>query len=151
MESRLDITESFLYIGIMAEQTVVERRSQRAYMREFIPAVVGYVAILAAIIVFVDFRTAGPWKFPIALLPVIPVLWCFRAVARHLRRLDEMQRTIQVDGMAAGFGLAMVASVTIGFLAMAGLDTDRWGPWAIYSVGMATWGIATVRRRAGAR
>jgi hypothetical protein len=135
----------------MAEHTLTERRTMRAYYREFIPAVVGYVAVLTAIIVFVDFRTAGPWKFPIALLPVIPVLWCFRAAARHLRRVDEMQRTIQVDGMAAGFGTAMVASVTIGFLAMAGLNTNRWGPWAIYSVGMMTWLIATLLKRADAR
>jgi hypothetical protein len=50
--------------------------------------------------------------------------------------------------MAAGFGLAMIASITIGFLALAGLETSRWGPWAIYSVGMVTWGITSVRRAA---
>ena len=72
-------------------------------------------------------------------------------MSRHLGRIDEMQRALQVDGMAAGFGIAMITSITIGFLAMAGLNTNRWGAWAIYSVGMLTWGIASVRRARASR
>ena len=50
--------------------------------------------------------------------------------------------------MAAGFGVAMITSITIGFLALAGLNTNRWGTWVIYSAGMLTWGVASVRRAA---
>src|SRR3954452_5294054 len=144
----LDIMENVLYSGCMTERTNTERRSARAYLREFIPAVVGYVLVLGTIIVLVDFRTAGAWRYPVALLPVLPALWGMRAAIRHLGRIDEMQRALQVDGMAAGFGVAMITSITIGFLALAGLNTNRWGTWVIYSVGMLTWGVASVRRAA---
>jgi uncharacterized membrane protein len=113
----------------MTERTNLERRSARAYLREFIPAVVGYVLVLGTIIVLVDFRTAAVWKYAVAVLPVIPALWVVRAVIRHLGRIDEMQRALQVDGVAAGFGVAMITSITIGFLAIAGLNTNRWGTW----------------------
>jgi hypothetical protein len=140
--------ESMFYSGRMAERTNTERRSTRAYLREFTQAVVGYLLVLGGIIVLVDFRTAGAWRYPVALLPVIPALWGMRAVIRHLGRIDEMQRALQVDGMAAGFGVAMITSITIGFLALAGLNTNRWGTWVIYSAGMLTWGVASVRRAA---
>ena len=130
----------------MTERTNTERRAARAYLREFIPAMVGYVLVLGTIIVLVDFRTAGAWRYPVALLPVIPALWGMRAVSRHLGRIDEMQRALQVGAMAAGFGVAMITSITIGFLAVAGLNTNRWGTWVIYGAGMLTWGAAVVRR-----
>ncbi len=129
----------------MTERTEHERRTAAAYLREFFIAVVGYAVTLVAIIALVDFDTAGGWKYVVALLPVIPALWGVLAIARHLRRIDEMQRSILVDGMAVGFGLAMVAAMTVGFLAMAGLDADRWGPWAIYSIGMLGWIAGQVR------
>jgi hypothetical protein len=132
----------------MAERTNTERRSTGAYLREFTQGVVGYVIVLGTIVVLVDFRTAGAWRYPVALLPVIPALWVLRAVIRHLGRIDEMQRALHIDGMAAGFGVAMITSITIGFLALAGLDTNRWGTWVIYSAGMLTWAVASGRRAA---
>lgn len=123
----------------MATHNETERRMAQAYYREFGPAMLGYVIVLLAIIVLVDLDSSGGWKYPLALLPIIPAVWGVRAVARHLGRIDEMQRSLQVDGMAVGFGLAMITAMTVGFLAMAGLDTSRWGPWLIYSVGMLGW------------
>ena len=119
----------------------VDRAMSRAYNKEFLPAVVGYVVIMMVLNLAVDFESAGRWKYLVALLPLVPALYGIRAVGRHVRRVDEMQRDILLRSMAAGFGLAMVASLTIGFLSMAGLDTDTWSPWVIYSAGMAGWGV----------
>ena len=44
--------------------------------------------------------------------------------------------------------MAMVLALTIGFLAVAGLDTNRWGPWIIYAGGMSGWAIVAARRGA---
>jgi uncharacterized membrane protein len=123
------------------ERTETERRTQRAYQREFFPAVAGYVVVLMLVVALVDFDHAGSWKYAVAALPVLPALCGVRAVARHLGRVDEMQRSVQLTGMAAGFGLAMIAAITIGFFAMAGMATGRWGPWAIYSAGMLGWSV----------
>lgn len=123
----------------MATHNETDRRMAQAYYREFGPAMLGYVLVLIAIIVLVDLDSAGGWKYPLVLLPIVPAVWGVRAVARHLGRIDEMQRSLQIDGMAVGFGLAMITAMTVGFLAMAGLDTSRWGSWLIYSVGMLGW------------
>ncbi len=121
------------------QRTTIERKTGRAYMAEFLPAVIGYTVVLGALILLVDFDTAGGWKYLVALLPLLPAVWGAVAIARHLRRLDEFQRSVQLNGMAAGFGIAMVAAMTLGFLSMAGLDTGRVGPWVVYSAGMLTW------------
>jgi hypothetical protein len=50
--------------------------------------------------------------------------------------------------MAAGFGAAMAAALTIGFLGVAGVSTRAAG-WICYGVGMVVWGVvATLRARA---
>jgi hypothetical protein len=121
------------------ERTTTERQTGRTYKAEFLPAVIGYTLVLGGIVVLVDFDTAADWKYLIALLPLLPALLGAAAIARHMRRLDEFQRSVQLDGMAAGFGIAMVAAMTLGFLGMAGLETARVGPWVIYSAGMLTW------------
>ena len=131
------------------ERTNTERRAARAYVSEFLPAVVGYGIVLAIVVATVDFDTAGRWKYPVALLPVIPAMWGAVAIARNLDRIDELQRSIHLSGMALGFGMAMVAALTLGFLAMAGFDGGRVGPWIIYSIGMIGWllGSAIAGRR----
>lgn len=126
-----------------------ERHVGRTYVTEFLPAVVGYAIALAVIVATVDFETAGWWKYAVALVPVISAAWGAAAVARNLQRVDELQRSILLNGMAFGFGVAMVAALTLGLLAMADLETGRVGPWIIYSVGMLGWfvGSAATNRR----
>lgn len=80
------------------------------------------------------------------MLPVVPALWGVRAVVRQLRRVDEYQRTVQLEAMAAAFGVAMVTSITLGFVGVAGTATAA-GGWIVYSTGMLTWGL-TLKLRA---
>lgn len=131
-----------------SSKSEVDRRVGAAYARDFGPAVIGYVVVIFAVTLLVDFDPAAWWEIALALTPVIPALWGVRAVVRHLGRIDEMQRDIHLSAMAFGFGVSMVVSLTVGFLAMAGLDTNRWGPWVIYAAGMAAWSIAAARRGA---
>lgn len=142
--------ERNLYTYPMETKTTrFERETGRIYKREFVPAVLSYVVITVAIVVLVDFEEAGSWKYLVAVLPMLPALWGVAAIARHLRRLDEFQRTVQLSGMAAGFAVAMVSAMTLGFLGIAGLDASKMGPWIIYSAGMFAWivgsGLATRR------
>ena len=136
----------------MVESTAknnVERRVGAAYARDFAPAVAGYIVATLAVTILIDFEGATPWwKYVLALLPVLPALWGVRAVRRHVSRIDEMQQRVLLSAMATGFGVAMVVAITVGFLAMAGLDTNKWGPWLIYASGMAAWSIEGMRRGA---
>lgn len=128
-----------------ASRTQVERAAGSAYLREFGLGVAGYSAILLLVIFVIDFESAGWWKYLAVLAPMAPALWAMAAVARHLGRIDEMHRGIQVSGMSVGFGAAMIAAMTIGFLAIAGLQLRYAGPWIIYGVGMLGWMIGAGR------
>lgn len=118
-----------------------DRARARAYHLDFWPGIVGYVAVLAAVTIFGDLDGTSPWRFVWALLPVLPALWVIRAVVRHVQRIDDYQRGLLLRGLAVGFAAAMIASITIGFLGVAGLDVPMTG-WIVYGVGMVTWGVA---------
>lgn len=125
-----------------------DRARSRAYHRDFWPGMVGYVVVLTAVLLWGHLDGSSPWRYVWAVLPVLPALAVVRAVARHLRRLDDYQRLLALESLAVGFGVAMAAALTMGFVGIAGLPTAVAG-WAVYSLGMAGWivGGAVVRRR----
>lgn len=99
---------------------------------------VGYLVVLAGVLVLGDLNGSDPWRFGWALLPVVPLLWVVRAVVRHLRRADEYQQRQLLLELGLDFAVAMVAAVTLGFLGIAGLDM-RFAGWIVFAVGMASW------------
>lgn len=105
------------------------------------PAVVGYgVAVVVATTVVGD-RVDSVWDWALILLPVLPALWGVRAIARHLRRVDEYLRQLKLEAVAMGFGAAMITALTLGFMGAAGLATKAAG-WIVYFVGMVTAAVA---------
>ena len=126
--------------------SATDRARQRAYLQEFVPGILGYAVLLGVVLALVDVKSSTAWVW--MLLPLVPCGWIIRAVARDLRRADEFTRLRQLEGMSAGFGAAMAASLTIGFLGVAGVSTRAAG-WICYGVGMSVWGgVVAVRARA---
>jgi len=125
-----------------------DRARARAYHRDFWPGMVGYGVVLAAVLAWGDLDGSSGWRYVWAALPVLPALLVIRAVARHLHRIDDYQRVLLLESLAVGFGTAMVAAITLGFLGIAGLPTRMVG-WVVYAAGMGGWlvGTALVRRR----
>lgn len=126
-----------------SDKSVFEKAAIKDYLREFIPAMALVLILIFVIGFVVDFETAGNWKYLVALLPLLPIIFAARAVARNLGRSDEMGKQIQLEGMSAGFGAAMLATLGLAFLMMAGLDTGELGPWIVFGVGMTTWSFQT--------
>ncbi len=118
----------------------------RAYHRDFWPSIAGYVAVLTAVLIWGGLDGDSPWRFLWALLPVVPALWTVRAMLRHLRRVDDYQQLLLLHGLAVGFAIALIASLTVGFLGVAGLPT-QWAGWVIYSAGMLGWVVAGLLAR----
>jgi len=115
-----------------------DRARAKAYFREFVPGMVGYVVVLVVVLIFGDLDGTSPWRFVWAILPVLPLLLVLRAVSRHLRRIDEFQQHQLLQGLGIGFAVAMIAAVTVGFLGIAGLDM-RFAGWIIFAAGMTGW------------
>jgi hypothetical protein len=118
-----------------------DRARSRVYLREFGIAMGAYVVVLVAVLLWGDVDGHSPWRYALVALPAVPAIGIAWAVLRHIRRVDEYQRRILLEGLAAGFALAMVAAVTLGLLAAAGLVLAA-SPWIVYAVGMLGWVVA---------
>ena len=119
-----------------------ERSTSRAYLIEFGGGMLAYLTFLSSTLIWGHLDGDSPWRFLWALLAVLPALWIVVAIIRHIRRIDEYQRYLLLQGLGAGFGIAMVASVTLGFLSIAGLTVPLMG-WVIFGLGMLGWIVAT--------
>jgi len=107
-----------------------------------------YVVVLLAVTAWGDLHGTSPWRYGLALLPALPAVAVAWAVIRHVRRIDDYQRRVLLEGIAVGFALAMLASITLGLLSTAGLALVA-APWIVYAVGMLGWvvGGAVAARR----
>jgi heme/copper-type cytochrome/quinol oxidase subunit 4 len=136
MTKKLDSSDVGVSVG--------DRNRKRAYLREFIPAVALYViAVVVTVTVGVDSNVK---KAVFVVATFVPILMGVVAIARHLKRLDEFERTVTYRAMAVAFGAAMIVSVFIALLASSGLQIDgKVAAWAPFMVGMSTWAVLSVR------
>jgi hypothetical protein len=83
-----------------------------------------------------------------SLLNVIPALLIVRVVVRNLRRADEYQRVAQLEALAIGFGVMMMAVFTIGLLQAGGVGNLRQLVQVSFVASMLIWIGALVFKRA---
>jgi O-antigen/teichoic acid export membrane protein len=122
--------------------SVGDRRRTHLYAREFGAAMAGYAVVLVLAIAVGGLDGTSPWRFAWALAPVVPVLFMVRAVYRHVRRVDEYQRGLLLQGFAVGFAVMCATAITLGLLEAAGLAFEG-SAWVVYAAGMVSWGIAS--------
>jgi hypothetical protein len=120
-----------------------DRAKARAYGREFWPGMVAYALVLSAALTWGGLDGHSPWRFVWALAPVLPAAWTVRAVSRHVRRVDEYQKLLLLQSVAVGFAVAMLTAITLGFLAIAGLELVE-APWIVYGAGMVGWALTGI-------
>ena len=127
--------------------SAVERRQSRAYLREFIPGMLGYGITIALAVSFGDTGGEVGWALLWWLLPLGPIGFVIRAVFRALGRSDEYQRQLQLEGLSVGFAASMFAALTFGLL---GIQVDLLPRgmelWAVFSIGMLAWALAVAFR-----
>jgi amino acid transporter len=123
-----------------------EQRRNRAYYKEFGPAMAAYVcAVFAGVWIGND----TPWKrvFFVA-ITFVPVLLGCIAMVRHVRRIDEFERLQVYRAMAISFGIAMVVSIFLALMTSAGIKLSaELLAWTPFIAGMITWGALACFRR----
>ncbi len=97
------------------------KENANKYMREFGPAMLGYIILMPVSIRLVAQNGTSPWRFVFAVLPVLPLLFALWALIRGINRMDEMQKNIQLQAFT--FACAGTAFITFayGLLQHAGL------------------------------
>lgn len=94
----------------------LERRQNKAALRDALPAVVALVAsqaLVASLELDVD---SNRWHLLLSLTPLLPAAWLGWAQLRSLRRADEYQRIAQLEAMSVGFAVAMFVALTGGLV-----------------------------------
>jgi FtsH-binding integral membrane protein len=88
------------------------RTERRRYMREFLPAMGAYVALLYISQALLKHVHAVPLTVLLVLLPVLPIGFVVRAMVRLVLASDELERRLQLEAIS-------IASITVGLLSFA--------------------------------
>lgn len=117
------------------------RHAARRYYWQFGISMATYVIVLFTIVRLIAVGAiTGAWRYPVLLLPVIPVVFLFVAMARFLGATDELDRRVTLEALGIAAGITAILAVTYGFLEMAGLPhLSAWWTWMVL---MLSWGIA---------
>lgn len=95
----------------------------RRYLVEFGGAMAGYLVVLLVSGAVVRAHPQEGWRFAVAVTPVVPGLLALWAVLRHMRRLDERERRIQLESVTVAAVATGLLAFTYGFLELAGAPT----------------------------
>ena len=132
-----------------AQADLPARRTPSAWRYVVVPAcfVLAYFAARAGIEASEPGSSAAlAWAlFPVPLFAL--AIWCF---ARAVRGMDELERRIQLEGLALAFPIALLVAFTAGLLDLAGFHGE--GNWDLPRLWplllLPYWsGLALARRR----
>jgi hypothetical protein len=120
----------------------------KRYVFELTSALAVYALMLVgsiSLITHVD--VARPWRDLVALSPMLPALAMPWIILRELRRMDELQRRIQLE--ALGFSFAGTAILTFSYGFLEGLGYPKLSMFAVWPMLAMLWviGLALARRR----
>jgi hypothetical protein len=120
----------------------------KQYLREMTTTMVLYGLVLVGSIELVTHASiVSPWRELIVLSPMIPASAVAWIVLRELRRMDELQRRIQLEALGISFAGTAVLTFSYGFLE--GLGYPRLSMFAVLPVLATLWvlGLVLARRR----
>ncbi len=112
------------------------------YLIEMIAVFVLYSVLLLLSLRWLSAHPINPWRIPVALIPMLPSLLIVVAVVRYLRRVDELQRQIQLE--ALGFAFAGTAIITFGYGFLEGVGFPRVSAFVVWPIMGTLWLLGTV-------
>jgi hypothetical protein len=89
---------------------------RRRYLREMLPAMLGYIAAVFFSIWLLKRVDAPALRALIALLPVPAIALAMRAIVRRIRDADELQRRIEVEAVSIAAACVSLGYLAAGFL-----------------------------------
>ncbi|ODP31507.1 hypothetical protein [Pandoraea sp. ISTKB] len=119
------------------------------YVKEMGGALLAYVVVLAGSIRVLQAMPDLPLsaRVPIALLPMLPGFAMCWAIVRNLRRMDELQRRIQLESFSVSF--AGTGLITFGYGFLEGVGFPKLSLFVVWPLMCTLWvvsGLLCARR-----
>ncbi len=100
---------------------MLERLKERFHLiRPVLVPLILYIGLLTFSISWLESHPESDWRYPIALLPMLPAVWIAIGLIRAIRRLDELARMVLYEGLAIAALLTFLLSAGLGLLEIAG-------------------------------
>ena len=96
-------------------------RHTRIYTRNFLLAFVVYAILIFVSAALLKRNPEASWRFFVAILPMLPLIFAFRAFLHYLSNIDELQQRIQLQALGFAAGATGMVTLTYGLLENAGL------------------------------
>ena len=107
------------------EQSNWERWGRQAVL-EFAMAILAFTIVLPTSLWLLQNNPDAAWRVPVAIAPVLPILFVVRAMLRAIRRMGELEQRIHAEALVIGFWGSAVAMFSYGFLVNAGFPQVNW-------------------------
>lgn len=100
---------------------MIERAKARAKLvRPLLVPLILYIGFLAISMNWLDTHPKSPWRYAVALTPMLPGVWIAIGTLRAIQKLDEMERLVLLEGVAVSFMGTLILVLSLGFLQLAG-------------------------------
>ena len=80
-----------------------------------------YLVLLPAVAYLLEAYPDSPWRYPIALTPIVPGAFIAAGLLNAIRKLDELRHKITYESTAITFAITLFQVLALGLLEMAGL------------------------------
>ena len=114
-------------------------QAAKRYTREFTVTMIAYTVVIIASSLMLNDLEASPWHFPIALLPIIPVVFMIMAFMRYLAAIDELQQKIQLQAIGFAAGTTGLLTFAYGFLELVGFP--QFSIFLVFPMIIMLWGL----------
>jgi hypothetical protein len=119
--------------------TTAMNKAVRAYVIQFWSAMLAYVLVLFVSVALIQRDPQAPWRYALAVTPVVPAFFALMGFIRFLGRVDELQRRIQLEAIGLSFAATSMLTFAYGFLEDVGFPRLSYG-W-ILPLMVMLWGL----------
>lgn len=92
---------------------------EKRYRRELGIAMLAYVIVMLTVWPLVRSTDSSALRVLVCVTPLLPLAYLLRAMLRHVRDSDELQRRLHLEALAIAAMIVSFASMTAGFLVTA--------------------------------
>src|SRR6185295_5898282 len=93
------------------------KQINKRYIREFSISMVAYlITIILSVTLIENMPEDSAWRIPLALAPVVPIIFQLLAFIHYLTGVDELQQRIHLLAIGFAAGAVGLLSFSYGFL-----------------------------------